>query len=330
MPNEQLRSAMAAAGVDYADIARELGVDPKTVERWVEGGRVPYDRHRRALAALLDEGERSLWPELPSRQRVTPTREAELLSAELEDARAALAAARAERVRYEDALWNLAVRSWRPVIVRRRTIEYEIGETSEDDRTTETFLMAAADGAQPVLWYLISVGSSGEGVPLKSSSRQLEMLEAFEELSDTERRPLSIVHLGNAQGRVWALTMFSREITSAEPRRWSIRESWEGLWNPLRENGIDHAVLDLVEERTVISERIDVSFVFPRTARRPMVEGRIGTPELPVKSAATADGRQVLTITLRKPSARRYAWTLSATFNDTDYHGKDEHPAARL
>jgi hypothetical protein len=41
-------------------------VDPKTVRRWLEG-RVPYLRHRWALAGLLDADEADLWPELRAR-----------------------------------------------------------------------------------------------------------------------------------------------------------------------------------------------------------------------------------------------------------------------
>jgi hypothetical protein len=41
-----------------------LGVDPKTVQRWM-GGRVPYPRHRDALANLTGWSSRDLWPDLP-------------------------------------------------------------------------------------------------------------------------------------------------------------------------------------------------------------------------------------------------------------------------
>jgi hypothetical protein len=40
-----------------------LGVDPKTVRRWLEG-RLPYPRYRAALGALLDAEEAELWPDL--------------------------------------------------------------------------------------------------------------------------------------------------------------------------------------------------------------------------------------------------------------------------
>jgi hypothetical protein len=46
------------------DVAARLGVDPKTVQRWI-AGRVPYPRHRDALADITGWSLRDLWPELP-------------------------------------------------------------------------------------------------------------------------------------------------------------------------------------------------------------------------------------------------------------------------
>ncbi|MFV0524093.1 MAG: XRE family transcriptional regulator [Acidimicrobiales bacterium] len=62
MPNERLRDALAGADLDARTVAAELGVDPKTVERWITRDRLPYPRHRRRLANLLGESEQSLWP----------------------------------------------------------------------------------------------------------------------------------------------------------------------------------------------------------------------------------------------------------------------------
>jgi transcriptional regulator with XRE-family HTH domain len=59
--NEPLRRALDAAGINEADIASKTGVDPKTVKRWV-GGRIPYARHRRVVAAVLNADEKDLWP----------------------------------------------------------------------------------------------------------------------------------------------------------------------------------------------------------------------------------------------------------------------------
>ncbi len=62
--NETLCRALLRAGLAEEDVAARLGVDPKTVRRWVEGRAVPYLRHRWALAAMLSVDEGDLWPQL--------------------------------------------------------------------------------------------------------------------------------------------------------------------------------------------------------------------------------------------------------------------------
>jgi transcriptional regulator with XRE-family HTH domain len=66
--NETFSRALLQAGLTEEDIAARLGVDPKTVRRWIEGLALPYRRHRWALAALLATAETDLWPQLRSSQ----------------------------------------------------------------------------------------------------------------------------------------------------------------------------------------------------------------------------------------------------------------------
>jgi transcriptional regulator with XRE-family HTH domain len=61
--NEMLRRALFRARLTEEDVAAHLGVDPKTVRRWLEG-RMPYPRHRLALSHLLGADEAHLWPEV--------------------------------------------------------------------------------------------------------------------------------------------------------------------------------------------------------------------------------------------------------------------------
>jgi len=61
MTNTRLRSAMRTARVDVDAVAGSVGVDPRTVQRWLNG-RVPHARHRWAVAKLLDDDESRLWP----------------------------------------------------------------------------------------------------------------------------------------------------------------------------------------------------------------------------------------------------------------------------
>nr|WP_298558347.1 helix-turn-helix transcriptional regulator [uncultured Streptomyces sp.] len=64
MPNERLRTVMAAGGWTYESLAAKAQVDPKSVERWVNLGRVPRRRTAFKAADLLGEDVHALWPAL--------------------------------------------------------------------------------------------------------------------------------------------------------------------------------------------------------------------------------------------------------------------------
>src|SRR6476620_10628455 len=79
MANERLRDAILASGLTVEVIAAKAGVDPKTVERWTtRTDRMPYPRHRRALATLLGQAESYLWP-----SAVPPERQATIAASEI-------------------------------------------------------------------------------------------------------------------------------------------------------------------------------------------------------------------------------------------------------
>jgi hypothetical protein len=61
--SDTLRQALARARLQPIDVAAALEVDPKTVDRWLKG-RVPYPRHRWAVADLLQADEADLWPDI--------------------------------------------------------------------------------------------------------------------------------------------------------------------------------------------------------------------------------------------------------------------------
>lgn len=79
MTNERLRSAMTAARIDLDGVADAAMVDPKTVQRWLNG-RVPHARHRWKLVELLGEEETYLWPEAANGTRRRNASEAELIT----------------------------------------------------------------------------------------------------------------------------------------------------------------------------------------------------------------------------------------------------------
>jgi transcriptional regulator with XRE-family HTH domain len=79
MPNERLRAALLERGLTPVVLGEEVGVDHKTVERWLSG-RVPYRRHRYAVAALLHLDETYLWPDALSREQVAVASDSEVLA----------------------------------------------------------------------------------------------------------------------------------------------------------------------------------------------------------------------------------------------------------
>ena len=79
MANERLRSSITGARLTIAEVAAQVGVDPKTVERWIVPGRIPHRSHRWATASLLGTDEAYLWPELADEQRTQAASTAELV-----------------------------------------------------------------------------------------------------------------------------------------------------------------------------------------------------------------------------------------------------------
>ncbi|WP_203715532.1 helix-turn-helix transcriptional regulator [Asanoa siamensis] len=79
MANDRLRTAMLERGVTPFDLSTTLNVDPKSVERWING-RTPYRRHRYAVAAHLGVDEAYLWPDALTRDQVANASESEIIN----------------------------------------------------------------------------------------------------------------------------------------------------------------------------------------------------------------------------------------------------------
>ncbi|MGC4957944.1 helix-turn-helix domain-containing protein [Actinomadura citrea] len=67
--NERLRTALVRAGLNYAQFAEAVGVDPKTAERWVSTGRTPHRTTAYKAARALREDMAYLWPSLEQGRR---------------------------------------------------------------------------------------------------------------------------------------------------------------------------------------------------------------------------------------------------------------------
>ncbi|MEU9855931.1 XRE family transcriptional regulator [Streptomyces sp. NPDC047974] len=64
MRNERLRLTMAGGGWTFTTLAEATGVDPKSVERWVNLGRIPRRATALKAAKALGEDVHALWPAL--------------------------------------------------------------------------------------------------------------------------------------------------------------------------------------------------------------------------------------------------------------------------
>ncbi|MGI9098562.1 MAG: helix-turn-helix domain-containing protein [Solirubrobacteraceae bacterium] len=80
MPNERLRRAIHEAGLQLDDLARHVGVDAKTVERWITKDRLPHPANRAHVAQMVGVDEFVLWPQLVHGRRGRVATEAELIA----------------------------------------------------------------------------------------------------------------------------------------------------------------------------------------------------------------------------------------------------------
>jgi transcriptional regulator with XRE-family HTH domain len=87
MQNERLRTVLAQRGCTYASLADRAEVDPKSVERWVNQGRVPRRATALRVAELLEEDVFALWPAL---RQARPARAVSPELVAVHDQRAAL------------------------------------------------------------------------------------------------------------------------------------------------------------------------------------------------------------------------------------------------
>ncbi|MFF0822007.1 XRE family transcriptional regulator [Micromonospora haikouensis] len=79
MANDRLRDAILRNGLTPGAVAEKIGVDPKTVERWITQDRIPYPRHRHAIAAIVREDEPYLWPDAVTPEKASKIGQSELI-----------------------------------------------------------------------------------------------------------------------------------------------------------------------------------------------------------------------------------------------------------
>ncbi len=66
--NDALRAALNETGYTTESLAERVGVDPKTVGRWLSEGRIPHARHRVSAAEALGRDVKDIWPDTSRRR----------------------------------------------------------------------------------------------------------------------------------------------------------------------------------------------------------------------------------------------------------------------
>ncbi|MGC4811222.1 Scr1 family TA system antitoxin-like transcriptional regulator [Micromonospora sp. DT228] len=66
--NDALRVALSDTGHTTESLAETVGVDPKTVGRWLTEGRIPHPGHRLAAAEALRRDVSDIWPDTSRRR----------------------------------------------------------------------------------------------------------------------------------------------------------------------------------------------------------------------------------------------------------------------
>ncbi|MFF0228855.1 XRE family transcriptional regulator [Micromonospora sp. NPDC005254] len=79
MANERLRDAILRNGLTPVVVAERIGVDAKTVERWITQDRAPYPRHRHAIAAMVREDVPYLWPDAVTPEKASQIGQSEMV-----------------------------------------------------------------------------------------------------------------------------------------------------------------------------------------------------------------------------------------------------------
>jgi hypothetical protein len=80
MSNERLRGAIIDAGLTAQSLSELVGVDPKTVERWITSDRTPHRTHRAKTATALSKSDGYLWPSTAADPRLISASRAELVA----------------------------------------------------------------------------------------------------------------------------------------------------------------------------------------------------------------------------------------------------------
>ena len=79
MANDRLKIAILESGQTISSLSAAIGVDPKTIERWISTGRIPHRSNRLAAVRVLERDEVFLWPDVLSERRIQAATVAEVI-----------------------------------------------------------------------------------------------------------------------------------------------------------------------------------------------------------------------------------------------------------
>jgi transcriptional regulator with XRE-family HTH domain len=178
MPNERLRDAIHKHGMTPAELAAEINVDPKTVERWVTQDRVPYRKHRSAVTALLRETETYLWPSALTDARTAEVSQSEL--ANIYPRRAAVPPDTWQRL-LNAATRQVGILVYAGLFVPEQNPRWvsTLREKAESGVKVE-ILLGDPDGAQ------VAERGADEGIGSAMGSKVHNVLTYYQELRDVE------------------------------------------------------------------------------------------------------------------------------------------------
>ena len=178
MPNERLRDAIYKQGLTPTGLAERIGVDPKTAERWITKGRLPYPKYRSAIAAELRESETYLWPTALSGQRASDVAQSEV--AHIYPRRAAVPADMWQRL-LDRASRQVGVLAYAGLFVPEQNPQWvsTLRAKAESGVKVE-ILLGDPDGRQ------IAERGADEGIDGAMASKVRNVLAYYKELRDVE------------------------------------------------------------------------------------------------------------------------------------------------
>ncbi|MEV4275850.1 XRE family transcriptional regulator [Actinoplanes xinjiangensis] len=178
MPNERLRDAIHRSGNTPEGVAKAVGVDPKTVERWITQSRIPYRKHRSKIAVLVGVTETRLWPDAEVGERAVALSRSEI--AHVYPRRAAVPPDSWQRL-LDQAKQQVGILAYAALFIPEQNPRWitTLREKAEQGVKIE-ILLGDPDGTQ------VAERGADEGIGNAMGSKVKNVLAYYQELKDVE------------------------------------------------------------------------------------------------------------------------------------------------